>query len=112
MSGSSHFPDTKPPGIPRWLFLFLLMTAGGLGTGISQAQGAASPSLRQARCTFSMAVVSAAQEDRWREQEIQRYSSGQEKNLLDGKNSNYVKLVVAPLLLFILALAVVRLREF
>ena len=56
--------------------------------------------------------MSAAQEDRWREQEIQRYSPGLEKNLMDGKSIDYIKLVVAPLLLFILALAVVRLRDF
>ena len=112
MSGGFHFLDTQPPRIPRWLCLVLLMLAGGLGAGKSHAQGTASPSWRQTRSAFSTAVMSAAQEDRWREQEIQRYSPGQENNLLDGKNSEYIKLVVAPLLLFILALAVVRLRDF
>lgn len=112
MSRGFHFLDTQPPRIPRWLCLVLLMLASGLGAGKSHAQGTASPSWRQTRSAFSTAVMSAAQEDRWREQEIQRYSPGQEKNLLDGKNSDYIKLVVAPLLLFILALAVVRLRDF
>lgn len=112
MDGGTHFHETKPPGIPRWLFLFALILAGSLGAGISHAQGAALPSLRQAPSTFSTTVMSAAQEDRWREQEIQRYSPGLEKNLMDGKSIDYIKLVVAPLLLFILALAVVRLRDF
>lgn len=112
MSGSFHFPDTQPLGIPRSLCLVVLMLACGLGSGTSHALALPSPSGRQVRTALSTAVMSAAQEDRWREQEIQRYSPGQETNLLDGKNSDYIKLVVAPLLLFILALAVVRLGDF
>ena len=112
MNGHSHFPSIQPPWILRWLCLALLLLAGGLGAGKSHAQGTAAPSWRQARTAFSTTVISAAQEDRWREQEIQRYSPSQEKNLLGSRDSDYIKLVVAPLLLFILALAVVRLRDF
>jgi hypothetical protein len=53
-----------------------------------------------------------AQEERWKQREIQRYSPNGMKDLMQERGSDYVKLVLVPLLLFILALAVVRLNDF
>jgi hypothetical protein len=52
------------------------------------------------------------QEERWKELEIQRYSPNGRKDLMQERGSDYVKLVLVPLLLFILALAIVRLNDF
>lgn len=113
MSRCFSFSGMRLPWIIPWKMCFVVFAwIVCLTPFTSHAQRIATPSWRQPRPAASTLVLASSQEDRWREQEIQRYAPGQQANLMDEKSSDYLKLVVFPLMLFILALAVVRLRDF
>lgn len=112
MKEGSNNPGTTCPALCWRRCFLLLVLLGSLGAGSLHALEVRRHPWRQVRTALSMAMMSTSQEDRWLEQEVRRYAPGRETSVLDGKNSDYIKLVVAPLLLFILALAVVRLRDF
>lgn len=100
------------PRIIPWRMCFIVLAWISCLTPVkAHAQWIETPSWRQAQPALSTVVASADQEDRWREREIHRYAPGGQSTMMGEKSGDYVKLVVAPLLLFIVALAVVRLFD-
>lgn len=113
MSRFIHFSSMLNPRMLPWMrafvffSLFLCVCAGG-----ARAQFQLPPvSWPQIHVAPSSKILAAAQEERWREEEIHRYAPGGRSTMLDEKSGDYIKLVIAPLLLFIVALAVVRLFD-